>query len=61
MGCLRVKANEFEYKERDSRLTEHIISGNNGDEMKAEIIKELATNKKTDEIMGNQLLIRGEG
>ena len=40
MGCLRVKANECEYKRRDRRLKEQFMNGISNDDMMTEIIKE---------------------
>ena len=45
MGHVRVKANEYEYKQRDRRLNEQLINRSNDDKMIIEVIKELNPNK----------------
>ena len=51
MDCLRVKANECKYQERERRLKEQFIIGINDDDVINEIIvRELNTIKKTHEI-----------
>ena len=39
MGCFRIRANEFGYKEKDRRLKEQFINGINDDDMMTGIIK----------------------
>ena len=51
---LRVKANKYEYNERDGQLKEQFINGINDKEMMIEIIKELAAIK--NEIVSDQVL-----
>ena len=46
MGCLRVKASDCEYKEKERMLKEQLINGINDDYMMTEIIRELAMIKK---------------
>ena len=43
MDFLVIKANECEYKEKDSRPKEEFINGINNDNMITEIIEELTT------------------
>ena len=47
MGCLRIKANECEYKEKGRRLKEKILMIND-DNIMMEMIQELITFKKTN-------------
>ena len=47
MGCLRMKTNESNYKEKDRRLKEQFINGIN-DEMMTEIIGELTIIRKQE-------------
>ena len=56
MGCLSVKANECEYKQREKRMKEQFINELNYNKIITEIIKELTTIKKTNEITGDQML-----
>ena len=49
MGNLKIKGNEFEYKERDRRLKEQFINGindDNDDDMMTETIRELTLVKR---------------
>ena len=50
-----MKANEYEYKEKDRRLKQFYNSVNNN-EMMTELIQELAMVMKTNEITSEQLL-----
>ena len=50
MGNLRVKADEYEYKERDRRIKDQFINGINDDEIMIEIIKGVTAIKNTNEI-----------
>ena len=49
-GHLRIKANEYGYKEKDRKLKEQFIDGINDNDMMTEIIRELTAIKKTNEI-----------
>ena len=54
IGCLWIKLNESDYKEKDRRLKEQFINGINDDDMMTEIIRELPTIKNTNEITSKQ-------
>ena len=56
MGHLRIKGNEFGYKEKDRRLKELFGNDINVDDMIAEIIRELTAIKKTNEITSEQVV-----
>ena len=46
MGCLRIKANECGYKEKDRRLKDQCTNGINGDDMRTDMIRELTAIKR---------------
>ena len=56
-----MKANEYKYKEKNSRQKEQFITGIKIDEMTTEIIQELIAVKKTSEITSEQVLDGPEG
>ena len=56
MGQLRIKADEYEYKEADRRLKEQFISGTNVDNIITEIMWESSTVKKISKIFSEQVL-----
>ena len=56
MGCLRVKANEYKYERKDTRLKEQFINGINDDDMMTKIIRELTVFKRTNETTSKHIL-----
>ena len=56
MDCLRVKVNQCEYKEKDSRLKEQFINGINDIYMVTKIVRELTGIKETDEVKAEHVL-----
>ena len=50
MEHLKIKADECGYKERDIRLKEQLINGINDNYMMTQIIKEVTTIKKTNDV-----------
>ena len=50
MGHLRIKANEYRYKEKDRRLKEQFINGINNEDKMTELPRELMAVTKTSEI-----------
>ena len=56
MGFIRIKENKYSYKEKDRRLQEQFINGKTDNDMMTNIIRELTTIKKTDEIPSRQVL-----
>ena len=55
-GLLQIKANEYDYKEKDRMLKEQLINGINDHDMITEIIIELTTIKITNEITSKWVL-----
>ena len=56
MGCLRIKAKECGYIERDGRLKEQFINSINDEEMMTEIIIEATAIKETNKVTSEEVL-----
>ena len=61
MGHLSIEESECDYKEKVRKLKELFINGMNDDDMMTEIIRELTTIKKTNEITSDQVLCWAKG
>ena len=56
MGDLRIKASEYECKEKDRQLKKQFMNGITNDEIMTEIIRELTAVKESIEITSDQVL-----
>ena len=61
MSYLRIKANKCGYKEKDRGFKEQFINDISDDDMMREIIRELATFRKTIEITSREVLALARG
>ena len=56
MSHLRMKANECGYKEKERRVKEQLTNGIHDDDMMTEIIRELTTIEKTNDVTNEHVL-----